>query len=128
MFLFGLLLSGVVSAQEVETETPAPMLISEELATVEEVPVAPVPTLFEDAPNPMLREKMHEDSGDCFFSKMGKHGDRDGKKMTKFHYGGAMIFFKVLHGVGMLIFLFLGAFVIRRGWNLGAGSCGKKKK
>ena len=69
-------------------------------------------------PTPMMAGEMMMDKGDCPFKSMmmGKHS------MGKTWHNksvGQMVVYKSIFSVFMLVFLFLGAFVVRKGWNLG---------
>ncbi len=119
LFLFGLLVSGIVQAQNAELE-------------IQDISVEPVMAMDMD----MDMDSMHKMAGDhegCAFAKEGKgcSGDHAGcpmKKMMKGHHGGgSMMLMKLFCGVGMLVFLFLGAFVVRKGWTLAGRCCGESK-
>lgn len=122
LFLFGLLATGMVHAQEMDGDMP---MMAEPTMMIMEEEMPPMDMMMRDG---MDMEKMTGEHEGCAFSKMGKRSSYDGdcpmKKMMKsgYHSGGWNILFGLLHGICMLVFLFLGAFVIRKGWQL-AGCC-----
>lgn len=129
---FGLLLTGGVMAQETAEPTAMPMM-ADEMMSPEQM-MRGVPQMDAGAaPEPMLYDAMmpmHEDcpmAGKMFGERNGgceMGGDDcpmaklwDNHHERGFEDGG--ILFGLLHGLYMLIGLFLAAFVVRRGWVLG---------
>lgn len=116
--LFGFFLTGLVHAQEVNEEM---LMMAEPTMMIEEDVMPPMDMMMRDGMEMDQMMRMHEeggnkgwdDKGECPMKKMMKNG---------YHQGGWSIFFGLIHGVCMLVFLFLGAFVIRKGWKL-AGCC-----
>ena len=127
LFLFGLFVTGMVQAQETDGDMP---MMAEPTLMMEEETLPPMDMMMRDG---MGMEKMDGEHEGCAFSKMGKgaayEGDCPMKKMMKsgYHHGGWSIFYGIVHGICMLVFLFLGAFSVRKGWEMG-GCCGKKCK
>lgn len=118
-FIIGLLLTGFVHAQAAET-VPQIKLISAE--TIED----DARTIHIAEDNLTIPEK-----GEHFGKMEGreKHSECPMKKMMGDHYRkGGMILFKLLHVLGMFIFLFFGAAVVAKGWKFGMKECCKKKK
>ena len=66
---------------------------------------------------PVVAEEVVQE--ECAFKSMmkGKYGMRSHKWQNKSI--GKVIVHKSIFSIFMLVFLFLGAFVIRKGWNLG---------
>ncbi len=119
LFLFGLFVSGIVQAQEADVEM---QVISEEPVMMEET----MPM------QKMMRGKMMEKMAGNHEECMGPHMERNEgmgcpmmKKMMSAHPGMPVHLFMLLHGLGMLIFLFFAAFVVRKGWEF-KGFCCKK--
>jgi len=121
LFLFGLLVSGIVQAQEAEVQVQA-------------LSVEPVMAMEMDMDMDSMHtmQEMDGDHEECIFSKSGKcsgnHAGCPMKNMMKSGYhGGSFFFGKLLHGLGCLLFLFFGAIVVRKGWDF-KGCCKKSCK
>ena len=130
LFLFGLFVTGMVQAQAADGDMP--MMAEPKMMMEEELP--PMDMMMRDGMGDRMgMEKMMGEHEGCAFSKMGKCGENNGDcpmmKMMDgeygYHHGGGSIFYGIVHGICMLVFLFLGAFVIRKGWKMG-GCCGGK--
>lgn len=129
LFLFGLFVTGMVQAQKADGDMP---MKTEPTLMMEEETLPPMDRMKCDGDCPMMKMMDGEHEG-CVFSKMGKDGMRDGDcpmmKMMDgkygYHHGGWSIFPGLIHGIGMIIFLFLGAFAVRKGWKMGGCCCGK---
>lgn len=123
VFAFGLLITGFVQAQEGGGEVrvmaePTMMIMEDEMP-----PRGIEMEMMHDEIEMEMMERGHEE---CGVKKKGSCGaDKGGcpmKKMMQGHHGGSMFLMKFFCGVGMLVFLFLGAFVVRKGWTLGEKS------
>lgn len=134
LFAFGLLLTGFAYAQERGGEV---RMMAEPTMMIMEDEMSPRGIEMEMMADEMEMKMMERERGhrECMSGKMGGCGAEKGecsmKKMMQGHHGGSMFLMKFFCGVGMLVFLFLGAFVVRKGWTLGGKSfkcCGKPRK
>lgn len=131
LFVFGLLFTGFAQAQDMERETrmmPEPKMMMEE----DMMPPMDMEMMMrEEIMMHDEMEKMEREHEGCMSEKKGGCGSEKGecpmKKMMREHHGGSMFLMKALCAAGMLVFLFLGAFVVRKGWEF-KGFCKKCKK
>ena len=122
LFVFGLLVSGIVQAQDADVEV---QVMAEEPMMIEET--MPMQKMMRGE----MMEKMAGNHEECMESHMGRKegmGCPMMKKMMSAHPGMPVPLFMFIHFIGMLLFLFLGAFVIRKGWEFKGFCCGKSCK
>ncbi|MCF7846470.1 MAG: hypothetical protein K9M51_00055 [Candidatus Gracilibacteria bacterium] len=118
VFLIGLFSFGFVFAQET-TEEPsaAPTMLSDEMPMMMQTEMPQMQDCM------MMGQDWKGGHGDCPMMKQFSH-----KYDKGFASNGTYFLWKMLKGICVLVFLFLGAFVIRLGWALGSPNCCKPKK
>jgi hypothetical protein len=129
LFLFGLFMTGMVQAQEMGGDMP---MMAEPTMMMMEEELPPMDMMMRDGMEKRMgMEKMMGEHEGSDFSQKGERNNGEcpmKKMMRENHHMGSVFLMKIFCGIGMLVFLFLGAAVIRKGWILGGKCCGKSCK